>query len=512
MTMNDYSIAGAVEKLTTGIPGFDLIAVGGLPIHRATLVSGTAGSGKSVFAAQFLAEGIRQWGHSGVFVTFEEPPEDIRRNMASLGWDIPAWEAAGKWVFVDASPHYEDDMVVTGAYDLGAFLLRLQYAIGKVQAVRVAIDSLGAIFTQFQETRAIRLELLRIATVMKQMQVTTVMTSEREQEYGNIARFGVEEFVADNVVILRNGLDEQIRHRTIEILKFRGTYHHKGEYPFTVVPEEGLIVVPLSAIKLNQQSTDVRVSSGNTMLDTMCGGGIFRDSIILVSGATGTGKTLMVTEFTAGGVNSGERCLLLAFEESREQLYRNAKGWGVDYQQMEESGSLKIISAYPENATLEDHLATIKSQIERFKPDRLALDSISALERITSAKGFREFVIGIASFVKGHQLAALFTATTPDLIGGKSVTDAHISTLTDSIVLLRYVESEGQIRRAITVLKMRGSMHEKLIREYFIDGQGMHIGEPFGGHVNLLTGGGVTPAHAGNTDCVNWQSKKTTTI
>jgi circadian clock protein KaiC len=501
--MNQSTASCSVEKMPTGIPGFDLIAVGGLPIYRTTLVTGTAGSGKSVFAAQFLAEGIKQWDQTGVFVTFEEPPEDIRRNMASLGWDIPTWEAEGKWIFVDASPHYDDVITVTGSYDLGALLARLQYAIRKVQAARVAVDSLGAIFSQFQETRIIRLELLRIATVLKEMRVTSVMTTEREQEYGNIARFGVEEFVADNVVILRNSLDEQIRHRTIEILKFRGTYHHKGEYPFTVVPDEGLVVVPLSAITLDQESTDLRVSSGNTMLDNMCDGGIFRDSIILVSGATGTGKTLMVTEFIAGGITMGERCLLLAFEESREQLYRNAKGWGVNYQEMENSGTLKIISAYPENATLEDHLATIKKQIEVFKPNRLALDSISALERITSSKGFREFVIGIASFVKAHQLAALFTATTPDLIGGSSVTDAHISTLTDSIILLRYVEAEGQIRRAITVLKMRGSMHEKLIREYTIDGQGMHIGEPFGGHINLLSGGG-TPATTPNA-CSNWQ-------
>ena len=504
--MNNALESATVEKLATGIEGFDLIGVGGLPAQRTTLVAGTAGSGKSVFAAQFLAEGIKRWNQKGVFVTFEEPPQDIRRNMISLGWDIPAWETEGKWVFVDASPHYEDDMVVTGGYDLGALLVRLQHAIEKIKADRVAIDSLGAIFSQFQETRIIRLELLRIATSMKALGVTTVMTTEREQEYGNIARFGVEEFVADNVVILRNSLEEQIRHRTIEILKFRGTYHHKGEYPFTVVPDEGLVVVPLSAIKLNQQSTDVRVSSGNTMLDNMCGGGIFRDSIILVSGATGTGKTLMVTEFIAGGVQNGERCLLLAFEESREQLYRNAKGWGVDYQQMESSGSLEIISTYPENATLEDHLAIIKRQIEVFKPDRLALDSISALERITSDKGFREFVIGIASFVKSHQLAALFTATTPDLIGGKSVTDAHISTLTDSIVLLRYIEAQGEIRRAITVLKMRGSMHEKLIREFTIDNQGMHIGEPFGNYVSLFAGGGLARPDA-HTECANWQPK-----
>jgi len=488
MVIDQLPSINDVKKLTTGIEGFDLISLGGLPIGRTTLVSGTAGSGKSVLAAQFLAEGIRQWNQSGVLVTFEEHPEDIRLNMASLGWDIPTWEAEGKWVFVDASPVYDEDSVVAGSYDLSALLVRIQHAIHKIQASRVAIDSLGAIFSQFQEVRIIRLELLRIATAMKSLKVTTVMTSEREQEYGHIARFGVEEFVADNVVILRNSLDEQIRHRTIEILKFRGTYHHKGEYPFTVVPGEGIVVVPLIAIKLNQQSSELRVTSGNSMLDTMCGGGIFRDSIILVSGATGTGKTLMVTEFIAGGYSQGERCLLLAFEESREQLYRNAKGWGIDYEKMEQSGALKIISTYPENATLEDHLATIKRQIENFKPNRLALDSISALERITTSKGFREFVIGIASFVKAHQVASLFTSTTPDLIGGKSVTDAHISTLTDSIVLLRYVEAQEQIRRAITVLKMRGSMHEKLIREFTIDGQGLHIGEPFGVDTHVLSG------------------------
>jgi circadian clock protein KaiC len=194
--------------------------------------------------------------------------------------------------------------------------------------------------------------------------------------------------------------------------------------------------------------------------------------------------------------------LLLAFEESREQLLRNANGWGVNFQQMEASGALKITSVYPENATLEDHLATIKKHIDQFKPDRMALDSISALERITTTKGFREFVIGIASFVKANQLAALFTATTPELIGGYSATDAHISTLTDSIILLRYVESAGQIRRAITVLKMRGSMHEKLIREFTIDGSGMHIGEPFTDYLRLWPGS--YPNFATNPTCANW--------
>ncbi len=220
----------------------------------------------------------------------------------------------------------------------------------------------------------------------------------------------------------------------------------------------------------------------------MCGGGFFRDSIILVSGATGTGKTLMTTEFIAGGVHSHDRCLLLAFEESREQFFRNASGWGHDFEQMERDNRLRVVCEYPETAGLEDHLVNIQSQIEAFRPNRLAIDSLSALERISSLRGFREFVIGLTSFIKQHEITGLFTATTPTLTGGASITEAHISTITDSIILLRYVEMYGEMRRGLTVLKMRGSMHEKDIREFLIDGRGLHIGKPFRNVTGILTG------------------------
>ena len=223
--------------------------------------------------------------------------------------------------------------------------------------------------------------------------LTTIMTIERRSEYGEISRFGVEEFVADNVIILRNVLEEEKRRRTMEILKFRGTSHQKGEWPFTLIPEEGIVVIPLSAMELEQKSSVVRISSGNKELNDMCGGGYFRDSIILVSGATGTGKTLMTTEFISAGGREGEKCLLLAFEESRDQLIRNATGWGADYEKMEAEGKLKIVCKYPEVSGLEDHLISIKSSIEEFKPNRVAVDSLSALERVSTLKSFREFVI-----------------------------------------------------------------------------------------------------------------------
>ena len=477
-----------IEKIETGITGFDLISSGGLPKGRTTLVSGTAGSAKTVFAVQFLAEGIKRSGDAGIFVTFEESPADIRRNVKSLGWDLEEWEAEGKWLFVDASPDPGQDQVEAGRYDLGALLARIEYAVAKIGATRLSMDSLGAVFAQFRDAALVRSELFRISAILRQLKVTSLMTSERTQEYGEIARFGVEEFVADNVVILRNVLEDEKRRRTMEILKYRGTSHQKGEFPFTIVSGRGILAIPLSAMELKQKSSNVRITSGNDELDAMCGGGFFRDSIILVSGATGTGKTLITTEFLKGGADKNERCLLFAFEESREQLFRNADGWGSNFEALEESGLLKVVCAYPESASLEDHLIEMKDIIEHYKPNRIAIDSFSALERVATPKGFREFVISLTSFIKHQEVAGLFTATTPSLMGGTSVTESHISTLTDSIILLRYVEMNGSMSRCMTVLKMRGSLHDKDILEFTIDGTGMHIGKPFRDVTGILAG------------------------
>ena len=482
------AVVSPVTKHPTGIPGFDLISDGGLPRARATLIAGTAGSAKTIFAAQFLVSGIVNEGEPGVFVTFEDRVEDIRANMLSFGWDIAEWEAQGKWLFVDAAPDPEEPTTVVGGFDLSALLARIENAVVKIGAKRISLDSLNALFVQFAEHPILRAELFRITTTLKRLGVTVVFTAERLHDYGEVTRHGVEEFVADNVILLRNLLDNERRRRTVEILKLRGAKHQRGEYPFTITSRDGIVVIPLSGIELTQSSSTVRVTSGIAELDEMCGGGFFRDSITLVSGATGTGKTLLVTQFMAGGFEAGERCLLFAFEESRDQLARNAAAWGYDFASMEGSGRLKVINRYPHAMAMEDHLVEMQQIITDYTPTRVAVDSLSALERVSSVRSFREFVISLTSFLKKHETAGLFTSTTPNLLGGGSVTEKHISTLTDSIILLRYVEAFGEMERSINVLKMRGSAHDAALRQYTIDGEGMHIGEPFRHVVGILSG------------------------
>ena len=487
----------ALVKIETGISGFDVISQGGLPKGRTTIVTGTAGTGKTIFACQFLIEGIKR-GQKGIFVTFEEPPPMIRKNVRGFGWNIEEAEAAGMWTFVDATPEYRSELLVSGEYDLGALLARIRYAVEQTGAVRVSMDSLSSIMSYVPNKGQVRADLFKTAMALRELEVMTVLTSERTQEYGLISNYGVEEFVADNVIILRNVLAQEKRRRTIEILKCRGTGHREGEFPFTILPDQGVVVIPFSTDGL-QNVSSVRITTGNAELDALCGGGFFKNSIILVSGATGTGKTLLATEFLAGSIKNGERGLLIAFEENKDQLFRNAAGWGVDFEQMESEGSLKVVCRSPGTAGLESHFVRIIQAIEEFKPQRVAIDSISALENVSTIQGFREFLLALNASLKEQEITSLLTSNTTTLTGTASATDSNISTYTDLIILLRYVEVYSEIRRGLTVLKMRGSGHNKEIREFIINDQGMNLGQPFR-NVSGILAGNPTSASQGELD------------
>lgn len=482
--------SGGVQLLATGIPGFDPIATGGLPRERVTLVSGTAGAGKTVFATQFLVQGILEAGDACVFVCLEEPSSDIRISMRSLGWDIAGFEAAAKWVFIDGALSARDEEAIVGDYDLGGLLARIQAAIVRIGARRLVIDAVTALFSRFADRAKIRSELFRIGQAIKDMGVTTLMTGERSSDHATVSRYEIEEFVVDNVVILRNGLDDELRRRTLEILKMRGVAHRRGEFPFVITNGRGIEVVPLSAIQLKHRSSLQRTTYGNAELDHMSEVGAFRDSITLVSGPTGVGKTLLASGFAAGGAAVGERCLYLGFEESYEQLFRNAKGWGFDFAELERQGLLRIICEYPEAASLEDRLISIRDVIAEYRPHRLILDTMTALHRLSSERSFRDFTLGLTSLVKREQITGLFTADVGAIINVSEASKDHLSAITDAIILLRYVEIGSRIHRGITVLKMRGTSHDADIREFTIDSSGLHIGPPFLHVQGVLTGSG----------------------
>src|SRR4051812_15777691 len=336
-----------VPKLATGIPGFDHVTMGGLPRGRTTLIIGPAGSAKTVFAGQFLAEGIHR-GQPGVFVTFEEPAADLRANLSTLGWDVADWEERDLWRFIDASPVPGTEQVEVGDYNFAGLVARVGHAVDQTAAERVVIDSVGAVFGQFADATMVRSQLHRLASELRRMGLTVVITAESASpSSGVLSRHGIEEFVADNVVILRNSLEDEKRRRTVEVLKLRGAMHRKGEYPFTVLPGQGVVVIPLSGMALDQGSSETRISTGNTVLDEMTTGGFFRDSIVLASGATGTGKTLMVTDLMPGVGNPAEGSCFFASGRAPIQSSANAPAWGPASEPSDATGGFALSPPIP---------------------------------------------------------------------------------------------------------------------------------------------------------------------
>ena len=471
----------SIERIPTGINGFDQVAIGGMPAGRPTLVTGTTGSGKTIFAGEFLARGIAKYDQPGLFVTFEEPPEAIRRNLASLGFPVEQWEAEGKWAFVDAAGSKDEEAAVIGAYDFGALTSRIEHAVGRIGASRVVLDSLGAVFARFSDTGIVRRESHRLASALNSLGVTSIITAERNSEYDGVSRYRVEEFVVDNVIILRNVLIRERRRRTVEIVKFRGASHRTGEWLFTIDPREGFVVIPLAFLGMpSAPASTTRVSSGNSGLDRMCGGGFYRDAVVLLSGPSGSGKTLSALKFLDAGVSAGERCLGFTFDETREQMRRNAAGWRLDLEGMEERGLLHVVCDYPEVASLEDYFIRIRRAVMDFEPERLVIDTLSALERIATPRALLDLVIALGAVVRERRITTLFTSApvnrfTP--VQTPSIT-RELASLTDVTIALRYFQKAGMIKRAVAVMQNRGSAHDEAVRQIDIDSDGMHIGAP----------------------------------
>ncbi|MFB9836497.1 circadian clock protein KaiC [Actinoallomurus acaciae] len=480
-----------IERLPTGISGFDDIAAGGLPKGRPALVTGTTGSGKTCFAIEFLARGILLFGQPGVFVTAEETADSIRWSAASLGFDVEEWEREGRWIFVDASPFEGEEPVKTvGAYDFGALMARIDHAVRRSGARRVSFDSFSSIIGRFTDLGIMRRELVRIVSGMRSLGVTLVLSSERTDEYDGISRYGVEEFVLDNVIVLRNVLRDERRRRTVEIVKFRGLPHRTGEWLFTIDPREGFVVIPLGVARPPARASLVRVSTGNPELDQMVGGGLFKDAIALLTGPAGVGKTLTGLNFACGAAGADERCLYCTFDETREQLVRDAASWGMHLDAMEAANRLLVHADYPESASPEDHFMHLRHAVTDYAPSRIVIDTLSSLERVVSTRSLLDFVIALTTMVREREITTLITAayTGQSPSGGTPSGGIDIARVTDVTIMLRYVERIGDIQRAIAVLQARGSTHDHAIRQVTIDDAGMHIGDPLPRVAHVLSG------------------------
>jgi circadian clock protein KaiC len=474
----------SLQKERTGIPGFDEITRGGLPAGRPTLICGSAGAGKTLFAMEFLVRGALLYNQPGVFVSFEENDEELATNVASLGFDLHQLVADKKlvidYVFIERSEIEE-----TGEYDLEGLFLRLGYAIDSIGAKRVVLDTLEALFSALPSEAIIRAELRRLFRWLKEKGVTAVITGERGE--GTLTRYGLEEYVADCVILLDHRVQNQISTRRMRIVKYRGTSHGTNEYPF-FIDENGFSVLPITSIGLSHKAPTEHVSSGIQRLDTMLNGhGFYRGSSILVSGTAGTGKSTLAAHFVEAACMRGERALFFAFEESQEQIIRNMRSVGIDLEKFVRKGLLKFHNARPSARGLEIHLALIHREITEFKPAVVVVDPITNFLAVGDRPETKAMLTRLIDFLKMQQITGMFTSLTS---AESAIEDSEVdvSSLIDTWLLLRTIESNGERNRGLYILKARGIAHSNQIREFVLTEHGIELIDAYIGTEGVLMG------------------------
>jgi len=474
----------SLEKCPTGIRGFDEISGGGLPKGRPTLVCGGAGCGKTVLAMEFLLRGAIQFKEPGVFVSFEESPKDLAQNFSSLGYDLNDLTARGliaiDHIYIDKSEIEE-----TGEYDLEGLFIRLAQAIDSVKAKRIVLDTVESLFSGFGNEAILRSELRRLFHWLKDRGVTAVITGESGEK--TLTRYGLEEYVADCVILLDFRIREQISTRRLRIIKYRGSAHGADEYPF-LIEKSGISILPVTSLGLEHTVSNERLSSGIPRLDSMLAGkGFYRGSTILISGTAGTGKTSFATKFVEAACKRGERCLYLAFEESANQIMRNMKSIGTDLAPFVKKGLLKFHASRPSLYGLEMHLVTIHNRIADFKPRIVVVDPVSNLTAVGSSVEVKSVLTRLFDYLKANHVTTFLT----DLVHfGHNLesTNEEISSLIDTWILLRDIESNGERNRGLYILKSRGMAHSNQIREVVLNSRGIDLLDVYLGPGGVLTG------------------------
>ena len=476
-------IANGLAKCPTGIAGLDEITNGGIPRGRPTLICGGPGCGKTLFGIEFLVRGIDRYDEPGVFVAFEERPEELAQNVASLGFDLRLMQKQKK-LFVESIHVDRSAMDETGEYDLEALFLRLGDAIDTVGAKRVVLDTLEMLFSAFTNEAILRAELRRLFVWLKDRGVTAVITAERGE--GTMTRQGLEEYVSDCVILLDHRLNEQVATRRLRVVKYRGTSHGTNEYPF-LIDEDGIDVLPITSIGLTHEAPTERITTGIADLDQLLGGGVYRGSTLLVSGTAGAGKSSFAAHVAKAACDRGERCIYFAYEESPRQIARNMRSIGVDLAPFLKNGMLKCIAARPTSFGLEMHLATIHKAVRDTRPDVVIIDPITNFFSIGPENEVKGMLMRLVDFLKSQQITCVFTSLTG---GGKALeaTDAGVSSIVDTWLLLRDIELNGERNRAMYVLKSRGTAHSNQIREFVLTSRGVRLLEPYLGLDGVLTG------------------------
>ncbi len=468
------------KNSATGVPGLDEALNGGFPKNSVILLSGDSGTGKTIMSFQWLFEGTRR-GENVVYITMTEPIFKTLRNLETMSfYNQEAIENEKINILDIRDTVYSDEGV-----DTSKIIDVIEKEVKEKNAKRLCVDSITAIAYLLENKARIRRFIFELGQVLASLGCTTLLTSEVAGEGYSV--YGVEEFISDAIVKLERSRVSNMSARSLGVIKVRGKGYDSHDLNFKI-NNDGIRVLPRFDTPLSFEVSDERVSTGVPQLDEMIAGGLFKGSNTLISGPTGTGKTLSCMHLINAGLENGKNCLYLGSEESESQLIRTAKGFGWDFQKYIDNGKLVIRSKHPREMLPNEHYEEIMGIVNENDIDRCVIDSISAYSNTFEEKYIREFLGGVSAFLKSEGITAYYTLSSDTLFGTSQISGLNISSLIDNIIMLRYIEVEGELNRMINIIKLRGSYHSKGLRSYEITDKGMKIGLQLSGYEGVMTG------------------------
>lgn len=468
------------ENSETGIKKFDNILDGGFPKGTVVLLAGSSGSGKTIFSFQWLFEGINK-DEPGIYITLTEPLFKIVKNLEKMNFYKRDAVEKQKLSILDIREVFNDKQ-----FKEEELLSYIEQQVKQTQARRLCIDSITAIAYNLDNKQRIRSFIFELGKILATLGCTTILISE-VHEQNKYSMYEVEEFISDAILRLDQIKKGTRNQRYMKIVKVRGKSYDSEDIPFQI-SKDGFQIFPRVHHGLTYDSTEEKISMGNTVLNEMLYGGIVKNSSTLLAGTTGSGKTILSLQFILEGLKNKEKCLFVGFEESKNQLLRNAKVFNWELQRYEQEGLLTIHCIHPSQMILEEHYQIIHDLVENKKYTRCVIDSLSAVSHASAQDDFSKFVVQINGLLKNNNVTTLFTAATGDIVGSSSISDNNLSSVIDNIIMLRYVEMAGKLESVINILKVRGSSHQKDLRRYIIETNGIQIKESLSNYEGVMTG------------------------
>ncbi len=473
--MSDKMRGEALQKFSSGIEGFDDITAGGLPLGRTTLLMGGAGSGKTVLALQILVSGATHLGAPGIFVAFEEDARRVSSHAQAFGWDMHELEKK-QIVFVDAC--MRADAVKAGGFDLCGLLAGVEAKAREIGAKVIVFDAIDVLLTLLDDPAAECRELYRLHEWLLLHAFTGILTTKVEgNEPATAQRYGFMPFMADCAVLLDLRVQERVAVRTMRVLKYRGSPHTLNEVPFVIGPT-GVEVGSSNGVHPEPQPFKERVSTGIERLDVMMSGGFYRGTNALITGSSGTGKSMLAGTFIHAACRREERALFISFDENSRDITRDLATVGVDLAPHLFSGLLRMEAIRSEAASSEEHFMHLKRLITEHKPRCVAVDPLSALARVGGGMAARAVAERLIYLCRNAGITVLFTSLLEGVDPHLETTALHVSTIADSWIQISYSLVDGERNRALSIVKCRGSKHSNQERGLVFSETGISLADP----------------------------------